>query len=77
MFQGQPYVQKSDIWTLGINLYHMIALKLPFSNRNRVEIRNIIISKNYPPLPDTYSIQLKNIVGYCLKKNPNDRPDID
>ena len=30
MVEGKPYSTKADIWALGVILYHMTSLKLPF-----------------------------------------------
>lgn len=36
-----------------------------------------ICHHKYPPLPETYSFALKNIVQMCLQKNPSQRPNIN
>ena len=73
----QPYNQKSDIWALGTLLYEMAALRPPWNCRDLTELGKQICTSKYPPLPETYSWPLKNIVQMCLQKNPSQRPTIN
>ena len=62
VFEGQSYNWKSDVWALGAVLYHMAALRPPWFSSNEVELRNLILNGKYPPLPECYSVKLKNLV---------------
>jgi len=66
--QYQPPTFKSDVWSLGIVLYEMSTLELPFSGKNLNEIMEKVIKKPYKPLPDHYSNDLKELVKILLCK---------
>jgi len=75
-----PYSFKNDIWSLGILLFHMMAKKVPFNNKQLNDIQNI---KKVDPLfiitkiPRHYSNDIKNLCVDLLKAYPADRPDIN
>lgn len=73
LFSGE-YTQAADIWSLGVVIYHLLNLDLPFDASEE----NIKIA-NYPPIKvdGNYSKQLKELVGLCLQVDPAHRPDID
>jgi len=81
----QQYDTKADIWSLGICLYHLCNLHLPFDVEgdwsNQVAIQGEMIRKiqslDYKPLQSHFSKQLKDIVGQCLQLDPDSRPCID
>ena len=76
---GRPYGQATDIWGLGVVLYHLLNLYLPFDGEQEAEIIANIKIANYPPVcaDGNYSKKLKDIVGTCLQVEPSNRPSID
>ena len=77
MLKQQSYNAKSDIWALGTLLYEMLTLRTPWNCRDLTELGKQICNNKYPPLPESYSWPLKNIVQMCLQKNPSQRPTIN
>ncbi len=74
--RGQEVDARSDIWSLGVVLYELIARRPPFAGQSNADTLAAILSKEPPPLGD-YSSQLspeiERIVGKMLGKNPEER----
>ena len=77
ILEGKPYDNKSDIWSLGILLYEMMTLKMPF-NANSLPMLSVkILRGNYTPPPAIYTADLRDIVSRCLQIVPSRRPSIN
>ena len=76
IINSQPYDFKSDIWSLGVLLYEMCALKMPFDASNLPQLYIKIINCNYPPLNNNYSDELKKLVKAMLNETSLKRPNI-
>ncbi len=74
--QEKPYNQKSDIWSLGCIFYEIATLNHAFDAQNMKGLVQKILKGTYPPLPDIYSKDLKNLFAQMLIKDPNKRPSI-
>lgn len=81
---GKPYSVASDIWSLGLTLLEVASGKFPFDCDNLINLGPIdllqLILEYEPKLFDNpdegivWSESFKNFLGYCLKKNPDERP---
>lgn len=76
LLQNKPYSFKNDIWALGVLLYEMCALKMPFEAPNLPILSLKIIRCNYNPISDRYSKDLKNLISLCLNIDPIKRPSV-
>ena len=75
--ENKAYDYKSDIWALGCILYELCVLKHAFDANNLLGLVWKIVQETYPPIPDIYSTELKELINNMLKKDPNLRPSID
>ena len=71
------YSFKSDIWSMGVMLYELCALKPPFDGMNFNFLALDIIRGKYAPLPSHFSQELKTLVGYMLTINVQHRPSLN
>ena len=74
--EGKPYNFKSDIWSLGVLLYELCTLKPPFDGCSIRQLGMNIVRGTYPPLPQHFSKDLKNLVSSQLTIDPNKRPTV-
>ena len=75
--ENRPYSFKSDIWSLGVLLYEMISLKMPFDASSLPMLYVKIIRGAYNPIPGVYSRDLKSLVGLLLINDAEKRPSIN
>ena len=74
--QGAPTDQRSDIYSLGIVMYEMLAGTVPFTGENAVAIAYKQVHEDPTPLDrlnKSIPIGLAAIVTKCMAKNPDDR----
>ncbi len=66
IIQNKPYSFKSDIWSLGVVLYELCALKPPFDANSLQYLCLKIIKGNYNELPNVYSRGMKDLIKSML-----------
>jgi serine/threonine-protein kinase len=77
--QGQTVTPKSDVYSLGVSLYHAATGRPPFVG-SPIEVANQHVSREpVPPreLNDAVSGSLEALILDCLKKDPDARPTAD
>lgn len=75
--QNLPYSFKSDIWSLGVLLYEMVTLKMPFEANCVPVVYLKIVKGEYSPIINSYSTELKSLVYSLLFKDSEKRPSIN
>lgn len=63
----------TDIWSVGVVAYEMVAGRQPFPQREMTEVMGAIVLKDYPPLPDFVPAELRKIITQSLEKPPAKR----
>ncbi len=71
--RGQASDHRSDIFSLGVMLYEMLAGKPAFVAESAVEVMHAIVHNDPEPLPDTVPNGLQAIVARCMEKKPGQR----
>eukprot|EP00928_Gymnodinium_smaydae_P011185 TRINITY_DN14155_c0_g1_i1.p1 TRINITY_DN14155_c0_g1~~TRINITY_DN14155_c0_g1_i1.p1 ORF type:complete len:865 (-),score=223.82 TRINITY_DN14155_c0_g1_i1:90-2684(-) len=75
--ENLPYDSKADVWSLGVVLYEMAALRQPFQAYNIAALVIRILTAEPPPLPAAYSDVLRNLTTRMLKKKADERPSAE
>lgn len=73
VWRKQPIDEKADIWALGVLLYKLCYYTTPFEEVGQMAILNA--SFKYPNYPQ-FSEKLKKFIGWMLKEDPRNRPNI-
>ncbi|MDP8946780.1 MAG: serine/threonine protein kinase [Actinomycetota bacterium] len=77
--RGEGVTPKSDIYSLGVTLYHAATGQVPFTG-TPIEVASQHVSREPTPprqLNDTVSESLEALILDCLKKDPAPRPPAD
>lgn len=72
--KGEPYSCPSDIWAVGVVLYELCALSMPFNAADVSILLNRIITAPLPRFPSTYSRELGAISTELFNRDQNRRP---
>lgn len=77
VLKGKGYDWKSDVWSLGCVVYELASLRSPFkkedSKMSLYDLFHTINKGEFPPLPDRYSEELKQIVTHMIQVDPTNR----
>ena len=71
---GHPASPSTDVYSLGIVAYEMLAGRRPFTGESQVAIAMAQINETPPELPVTIAEPVRNLVYSSIAKNPADRP---
>lgn len=76
IFEGQPYSEKTDIWSLGCCMYEIATKTTPFSGWTEEELRGNVTKQKVKEMTIPYSEELRRLILCMLQKNPGQRPTI-
>ena len=68
-----PYTWPSDLWAMGVILYELCALKVPFTAPCIPALVRKISSAQVPTLPESYSPFVRNLCSEMLNKKKRRR----
>ncbi len=71
--RGQESDYRSDIFSLGLMLYELLAGKPAFQGESAVEVMHAIVAEEPPELPQSVPDGLRRIVKRCIEKKPAQR----
>ena len=77
IWKDMTYDYKSDIWSLGVVLYEMAALHLPFCGKSYDEVYKKICNGTFSPVPKMYSATMTMMIRWMLKVDKDKRPSIE
>jgi serine/threonine protein kinase len=76
IFQGLPYDQSIDIWSLGVILFVMVCGDFPFGSDSPAGVAQRTQMRE-PVYPDSLSRDLRELLQMMFQKNPRERIDIN
>ena len=76
LFKNKPYSYKSDVWALGCVLYEMCNLRHAFDAQSINGLAVKILRGSYPPINNSYSKPMRDLITKMLSVKPSARPTI-
>ena len=66
----------ADVWALGIILFCLQVMSMPWTSTNANEVREQVIEARIE-IPPSVSRQIADVILACTRKNPDERPTVE
>lgn len=76
LWENKKYSKKADVWSVGVLLYEMLALKRPYTAQNMRGLMEKVLEGKFPPPPPHYSQDMRELVAFILDRDPDKRPAV-
>uniref|UniRef100_A0A0G4HLT8 non-specific serine/threonine protein kinase n=1 Tax=Chromera velia CCMP2878 TaxID=1169474 RepID=A0A0G4HLT8_9ALVE len=76
IIEERPYSFKSDVWSLGVILYELTALKHPFDAQSLHDLAVKILKGKYADIDSRYTKELGDLIRKCLTVDDAKRPTL-
>lgn len=73
---NKPYNTSSDMWSVGVVLYELMALQHPFDAPSMEKLLQRICTGKHQPLSRRYTRNMRRVVEDLLQKNASRRPTV-
>lgn len=74
IWNGVPYDNKCDIWSLGCVMYECASLRPPFIASDFPALCKKVNLGYFDPVPAIYSQKMEDIIRSCMKLHFKERP---
>lgn len=79
VLQSLPYNESIDVYSFGIVLCELLSRQLPYRDRYTItgnqDIIDCVLEEGaIPTIPDWVDDTIRNVVEWCLDRNPTERP---
>lgn len=74
MCTSRPYDFRADVWCLGVVLYELLVLEVPFSAQTMAQLVVQICQTQPRPVSQAYSNEARALLSRMLSKSPEHRP---
>ncbi len=74
VWRDKPYDFKSDIWSLGVIIYEITHLIVPFKAETIDDLYKKVCRGVFQPIESKYSSELSKLISAMLSVDPSKRP---
>lgn len=79
LYAEQPYSFEADIWSIGIILYELCALRYPFNSvdGSPIALAREVCRGEFDEIPEQYSDSMRVLIKHLLNLDGTKRPNIN